>query len=53
MRKQGLEVLRDEILHLEVVDKILRLAKKVRIFPLVTLKNERSPHVEMVITQPI
>lgn len=38
----------DEAFHLEAVDEMLRVAKEVRIFPLVTLKNERSPYVETV-----
>ena len=37
--------------HLESILEMLRVAREVRIFPLLTLKNERSPHVERIIEE--
>ena len=39
----------DEAFHKEGIDEMLRVAKEVRIFPLLTLTNERSPHIDTVI----
>jgi hypothetical protein len=38
-----------EQFHLDAVAELCRVADEVRIFPLVTLGNERSPHVEAVV----
>lgn len=38
----------DERFHKAAIDEMLRVADEVRIFPLLTLKNEPSPHVEPV-----
>jgi len=35
--------------HLKAILEMLRVAKEVRIFPLLTLKNERSPHLDGII----
>jgi len=40
----------DEAFHKAAIDEMLRVADEVRIFPLLTLTNERSPHVEPVMT---
>jgi len=40
----------DEQFHKDAIDEMLRVAKEVRIFPLLTLGNERSPHVEPLIS---
>ena len=37
--------------HLKSILEMLRVAKEVRIFPLMTLKNEKSPYVEKVIKE--
>jgi hypothetical protein len=37
--------------HLESILEMLRVAREVRIFPLLTLKNERSPYVERIIEE--
>ncbi len=34
--------------HKDAIDEMLRVANEVRIFPLVTLTNERSPHLDEV-----
>ena len=39
----------DEAFHKASIDEMLRVAKEVRIFPLLTLKNKPSPHLEPVI----
>ena len=39
----------DFAFHLSSVREMLRVAKEVRIFPLVTLENHRSPHLEKII----
>jgi len=38
----------DEQFHKEAIVEILRVAKEVRIFPLVTLSGEVSPHIEPI-----
>lgn len=38
----------DESFHKEALREMLRVSKEVRIFPLLTLTNERSPYVERV-----
>ncbi len=38
----------DEAFHKAAIDEMLRVADEVRIFPLLTLENEPSPHVEPV-----
>jgi len=40
----------DEQFHKDAIDEMLRVAKEVRIFPLVTLGNLPSPHLEPVVT---
>ncbi len=35
--------------HIKSIEEMLRVAKEVRIFPIVTLKNNRSPHINEVI----
>ena len=40
----------DEQFHKDAIDEMLRVAKEVRIFPLVTLANERSAYLEGVIS---
>jgi len=37
--------------HLKAILEMLRVAKEVRIFPLMTLKNEKSPYVEKVMEE--
>ena len=39
----------DEAFHKAAIDEMLRVAKEVRIFPLLTLDNKPSPHLEPVI----
>ena len=39
----------DEAFHKASIDEMLRVAKEVRIFPLLTLENKPSPHLEPVI----
>ncbi len=39
----------DEAFHKAAIDEMLRVAKEVRIFPLLTLDNKPSPHLETVI----
>ena len=39
----------DENFHFKAIEEMLRVAKEVRIFPLVMLDNERSPYVDTVI----
>jgi ubiquinone/menaquinone biosynthesis C-methylase UbiE len=39
----------DESFHFKAIEEMLRVAKEVRIFPLVMLDNERSPYVDTVI----
>jgi len=39
----------DEQFHKEAIDEMLRVAKEVRIFPLVTLSGEVSPHLDSII----
>ena len=39
----------DETFHKASIDEMLRVAKEVRIFPLLTLENKPSPHLEPVI----
>jgi SAM-dependent methyltransferase len=34
--------------HLQALDEMLRVAREVRVFPLVTLDNTRSPHLQFV-----
>ncbi|MDM5271889.1 class I SAM-dependent methyltransferase [Sulfurovum sp. zt1-1] len=36
----------DEVFHLHAIEEMLRVAKEVRIFPLVTLEGNVSPHLE-------
>jgi len=38
----------DFAFHLSSIEEMLRVAKEVRIFPLVTLENRHSPHLESV-----
>jgi hypothetical protein len=38
----------DEPFHKDAIDEMLRVANEIRIFPLLTLANERSPHLEGV-----
>ena len=38
----------NEEFHKQAIAEMLRVAKEVRIFPLLTLNNTRSPHLEMV-----
>jgi hypothetical protein len=40
----------DEQFHKDAIDEMLRVAKEVRIFPVVTLGNLSSPHLEPVVT---
>jgi hypothetical protein len=35
----------DEAFHLRAIEEMLRVAREVRIFPLVTLKGDISPHL--------
>jgi len=37
--------------HLKAILEMLRVAKEVRIFPLMTLKNEPSPYVEKILEE--
>jgi hypothetical protein len=37
--------------HLKSILEMLRVAREVRIFPLLTLKNERSPYVERIMEE--
>ena len=39
----------DEAFHQAAIDEMLRVAGEVRIFPILTLSNERSPYVDKVI----
>lgn len=39
----------DEQFHIDAVKEMLRVAKEVRIFPLLDLKNNRSPHLKPVL----
>jgi ubiquinone/menaquinone biosynthesis C-methylase UbiE len=39
----------DEQFHKDAIDEMLRVAKEVRIFPLVTLENLPSPHLDPII----
>ncbi|AKF25144.1 SAM-dependent methyltransferase [Sulfurovum lithotrophicum] len=39
----------DESFHKDAVREMLRVSKEVRIFPLLTLTNERSPYVESIV----
>jgi len=40
----------DEAFHKEAIEEMLRVAKEVRIFPLVTLENEPSPYVDLLVS---
>jgi len=39
----------DEAFHQAAIDEMLRVADEVRIFPILTLSNERSPYVDKII----
>ena len=39
----------DEAFHQAAIEEMLRVANEVRIFPLLTLTNERSPYIERII----
>jgi hypothetical protein len=41
----------DEVFHMNSILEMLRVAREVRIFPLVTLEGEKSEYVESIITQ--
>jgi hypothetical protein len=38
----------DEDFHIQAIEEMLRVAKEVRIFPLIMLGNERSPYIDTV-----
>jgi hypothetical protein len=40
----------DQAFHIAAVNEMLRICKEVRIFPLLTLNLERSPHLEAVVS---
>jgi len=39
----------DEQFHIDAIDEMLRVAKEVRIFPLITLEGVKSPHLDGII----
>ena len=39
----------DEAFHKDAIDEMLRVANEVRIFPLLTLDNQRSPYIDSII----